>query len=307
MYNVFVSYLREDKTQALRLANELQSNGAAVWVDVSDLSVGEPWREEIADAIRDAEFFLACFSSTYEKRPINGMLEELNYVLKLRSSGQKHPEILPIKLNECHIPDIRIDSDTSLNDLHWFLFDDQNWEVGVRQLLDITLRLAKERARNQLKLAAEEVVARKSELVTAQEELRTHERRAIQEHIQQQMFRNSNRQISSGISYEPPSVWPAQQVAKKEVEHEYALSQYHKLQVEFVKRFGEDFHPLGGLVDRMDEEEKRIQQSFQDERQAEDASINRAMSDVWVLLIGITVLIVVLFSLWRLLKWLLGF
>lgn len=305
MYNVFVSYLRDDKAQALRLAGELESNGALVWVDVSDLMLGAPWREEIAQAIRQAEFFLACFSSTWEKRPVNGMLEELNYVIKLRNSNERYPEILPIKLNECHIPDMRLDSKTNLNDLHWFLFDDKSWDDGVRQLLEITLRLAKERARNQLQAEAREVVAKNSELVRAQEELQTHERRIIREQIQREMFRDKN---SPGFSsYEPPSAWPAQQVAKKEVEHEYAMSQYHKHQVEFLKRFDEDYHPLGGLVAQMNEEEERIRQSFQDAQRAEGARINHEVSEIWVFLIGITILIAVLVILWRLLKWALGF
>jgi hypothetical protein len=308
MYNVFVSYLRDDKTQALRLADELQSHGAIVWVDVSDLLPGEPWREEIGEAIRETEFFLACFSSTYEERPDNGMLEELNYVIQLRKSGQKHPEILPIKLNECDIPDISIDSDRKLNELHWLLLDDTNWDDGVRQLVELTLRMARERAKNSLKMEAEEVAERHSALVRAQEELKTHERRVIREQVHREMFRDYDRQRSPEISrYEPPSVWPAQQVTKNELEHEYALSQYRTHQVEFAKRFGEDYHPLAGLVDEMNEEEKRIQKSSEDARRAEEASIDQAMRDMWVLLIGITILIAVLAILSRLLKWVLGF
>src|ERR1044071_1968470 len=98
MYNVFISYLREDKRQALRLADDLKSNGAVVWVDVSDLMAGAPWREEIAEAIRQAEFFLACFSSTYEERPDNGMREELNYVISLRKAAWRpgSPLLFPL-------------------------------------------------------------------------------------------------------------------------------------------------------------------------------------------------------------------
>ena len=308
MYNVFVSYLREDKTQALRLADELQSNGAVVWVDVTDLLIGAPWRKEIAEAIRQAEFFLACFSSTYDKRPDNGMLEELNYAIRLPEAGQKHPEILPVKLNACDIPDLQIDSGRNLNELHWYLLDDQNWEAGVKQLVEITLRMAKEQAKVRLKAEAEEIIVKNSELLQAQEELRTHELAVLRQQTWQQIYRETASQYSTGWhSVELLDVWRAQQVTMRKMEYEYALSQYRKHQLEFIQRFGEEHHPLSELLDKINEETKRIPQSFEDARQAEKARIHQELKEGFVLIILICIVATVLGGILSWLKSVLGF
>jgi hypothetical protein len=316
MYNVFLSYLRDDKTQALRLARELESNGAVVFVDVDDLLTGTPWREEIAEAIRNAEFFVACFSSTSEKRPDNGMMEELKYVISLRKAGQAHPEILPVKLNACEIPDLQIDSDRNLNELHWCLLDDQNWDASVRQLVEITLRLAKERAKINLKAEAEEVAVKNAQLVEAKEELRTHELRTLR----MQRSRETSRHFSTGYStgysrgystdwssFELPNVWPAQHVTMKEMEYEQALSQYREHQVEFVKRFGENYHPLSELSDKMDEEARRLHKAFEDARRAEEADIGKELREIMILFVIIAVVGVVIGVLWSWIKSWLGF
>lgn len=304
MYNVFISYLREDKRQVLRLADELRSNGAVVWVDESDLLTGAPWREEIAEAIRQAEFFLACFSSTYERRPNNGMLEELNYVIKWRRAGNTYPEILPVKLNACDIPNIQIDSQRKLNDLHWSLLDDENWEASVRLLVEITLRKAKERAEISLKADAAEVAEKKSQMVRAEEELTTQQGRAIR----QQVFSQYSQQHSTDLRrFEPPDVWLAQQSTKKKMEYEHALSQYHKHQIEFTQRFGEEYHPLSEFFDKMDEEARLIRKSFEDARRAEDEQIGAALKGLFVLFLLVAAVAILLSIILGWLKFALGF
>lgn len=308
MYNVFVSYLRDDNTEALRLADELQSKGAVVWVDVSDLLPGQPWRQEIAEAIRQAEFFLACFSSTYEERPDNGLREELNYVISLRKAGQTHPEILPVKLNECDIPDLQIDLDTNLKDLHWRLLDDQNWESGVKQLVEITLRMAKERAKTRLKAEAEEVVVQNSQLVWAREELTTHERRVIQQQINREIHRrNSPQYFMESHSFDLPNDEPAKEVARREMEYEYALSQYRQHAVEFVQRFGDEYHPLIELFDQMEADKNRIHQLFEDARRAEEARIDEAVKAAVVFLCLLTLVGILCGTVWDWFKSAVGF
>jgi hypothetical protein len=210
----------------------------------------------------------------------------LNYVIELRRAGRKHPEILPVKLNECDIPDIQLDSDRNLNELHWLLLDDENWEASVRQLVEITLRMAKERAKISLRVEAEEVAVRNSRLVRAREELTTHERRIIRQQIHRQVFSQYGQKDSMDWQrFELPSVWPAQDVAKKETEYEYAWSQYSKHQVEFVQKFGEEYHPLPEFMDKMAEEIKRIHKSFEDARRDEEASIEEGLKGVTVLIV----------------------
>jgi hypothetical protein len=303
MYNVFISYLREDKEQVLRLAGELRSRGAGVFVDVSDLSIGAPWREEIAEAIRRAEFFLACFSSRYEERPVNGMVTELKYVISLRKEGGQYPEILPVKLNATRIPDIPIDEHRNLSDLHWFLLDDQNWGAGVEKLAEITLKMAKERARNSLRAKAEEVAVKKARVVKAREEFNAHQRREIR----RQLFRANSPERSSYERFEPPAVWPAQEYAKRETELEYAWSEYGRAQVEYVQKFGEEYHPLPEFLDRAAEEEKRIHKSFEDAEKAEDRAITEAIYGFVIMVLLVFLLAVVISFVWGWLRRLLGF
>ena len=59
---IFISYQREDETQAKELYHNLAAHGFHPWMDVEDLHPGENWRLAIEKAISKSDFFLALFS-----------------------------------------------------------------------------------------------------------------------------------------------------------------------------------------------------------------------------------------------------
>jgi hypothetical protein len=59
---VFLSYAREDEARVSRLYDDLAAAGFQPWQDKRDIPEGEPWHEEIRNAVRGTDVFLACIS-----------------------------------------------------------------------------------------------------------------------------------------------------------------------------------------------------------------------------------------------------
>lgn len=122
--SVFISYAREDKAHALRLAADLQARGARVWIDALELLPGQNWTRAIERAISACRFFVALMSSHSVDK--NGYVQrELNLALNLL---ERHPPddvfVIPARLDDCHPQHSRI------ADLQWAdLFD--SWDNAV--------------------------------------------------------------------------------------------------------------------------------------------------------------------------------
>ena len=56
MQHVFISYVKENRTEVDRLCDALSSHGIRVWRDKNDIPPGARWPQTIRGAIRD--FFL---------------------------------------------------------------------------------------------------------------------------------------------------------------------------------------------------------------------------------------------------------
>lgn len=124
---VFVSYVREDSARVDWLCQELEAAGIPVWRDISQLWPGEDWRAVIRRAIRDdALAFLACFSHqsvrqdrTYQNEEILLAISEM----RLRPPGRSW--LIPVRFDDCQIPDRPIGGDQMLSDLQQAdLFED---------------------------------------------------------------------------------------------------------------------------------------------------------------------------------------
>lgn len=135
MSSVFISYVRDDSDRVNRLAQDLESYGVKVWLDKTSITPGLPFREAINQAIRNGTFFIACFSHASSKRDRSYMYEEINIAIdELRHRTLAKPWFISVRLDDCPIPEIRINSVYTIRDLQWVdLFLD--WNSGVRELV----------------------------------------------------------------------------------------------------------------------------------------------------------------------------
>lgn len=144
--HAFISYVREDSAKIDWLERILQSAGIQVWRDTADLWPGEDWRAKIRHAITDnALVFIACFSRHSTSRKATYMNEELLLAVeqsRLRQPGE--PWLIPVRFDDCNIPDIDIGGGRTLSSIqHADLFGkhpDQDAERLVTSVLRILAR-----------------------------------------------------------------------------------------------------------------------------------------------------------------------
>jgi len=148
MKHVFISYCHENKDVVDKLCHALISNGVSVWVDWDNLVPGTPWKQAIHQAIYHGDFFIACFSKEYNTRDKTYVSEELSIAIeKLQQKPIDKIWFIPVKLNECEIPDISIGVGETLQDLQYVnLYED--WETGIQQILNIMPSISSETINN---------------------------------------------------------------------------------------------------------------------------------------------------------------
>ena len=106
MQHVFISYVRENEKTVNRLYHDLTSRGIRVWLDRNEIKPGVRWKTAIRKAIQEGAYFIACFSKEYNDRDETYMNEELTLATEvLRQQPSDKAWFIPVKLNECRIPD----------------------------------------------------------------------------------------------------------------------------------------------------------------------------------------------------------
>lgn len=140
MNRVFISYVRENIEMVDRLCEELKAHKIEVWRDRNNIAPGLRWKREIHRAIQEGAFFIACFSKEYDDRETTYMNEELTRAIEeLRKRPHARIWFIPVKLNECEIPDRDIGGGETLRDLHYVnLYDD--WNRGIQSILNAVQR-----------------------------------------------------------------------------------------------------------------------------------------------------------------------
>ena len=135
--HVFLSYVRENEESVRRLATALERNGIEVWMDRNRIQPGSRWRNSIRDAIENGAFFLACFSKEYESRAHSYMDEELDVAIdELRQYAGERGWFIPLRLNECVVPEKSMGDAGHLADFQWLdLYPD--WDAGFAALLGV--------------------------------------------------------------------------------------------------------------------------------------------------------------------------
>jgi hypothetical protein len=126
---VFIAYVEEDLSMALRLYHALERKGFHPWMDRKKLMPGQNWPRAIEGAIETADFFVACFSRRAGRKR-GGFQSEMRYALDCaRRLPLDQIFILPVRLEECAIP-ARIRNHLQYTDV----FPDFDW--GVERLAE---------------------------------------------------------------------------------------------------------------------------------------------------------------------------
>jgi hypothetical protein len=116
---VFLCHASEDGLRVKKLHDHLHLLRIDAWLDKTELVLGDVWREEILRAIEQTDFFAVCLSRTAVAK--TGFVQ--NEIRLAIQEYQRRPlgsaYLLPIKLEECEIPRIRLDSNLFMTDLHW--------------------------------------------------------------------------------------------------------------------------------------------------------------------------------------------
>ena len=137
MNKVFISYVRENTKIVDLLYQELKSHGIQVWLDRNDIDPGSRWEQAIRRAIHQGAFFIACFSEEYHNRGQTYMNEELTLAIdEMRQRPTDQIWFIPVKLNDCEIPDRSIGGGETLQAFqHVNLYKD--WEINIQRIREI--------------------------------------------------------------------------------------------------------------------------------------------------------------------------
>jgi TIR domain len=116
---VFLCYARADALAVKALQEALEAAGIRVWRDTADLWPGEDWRQKIRRAISDdAMAFVACFSQGGLERGRAAQFEELSWaVTELARRRPGVPWLIPVRLDDCDLPDLDIGGGKTLASL----------------------------------------------------------------------------------------------------------------------------------------------------------------------------------------------
>ena len=137
MNKVFISYVRENTGIVDRLCQELQAHGIQVWLDRNDIDPGSRWEQAIRSAIQQGAYFIACFSEEYNNRGQTYMNEELTLAIdELRQRPTDQIWFIPVKLNECEIPNRDIGGGETLQAFQYVnLYED--WAGSIQRILRV--------------------------------------------------------------------------------------------------------------------------------------------------------------------------
>lgn len=142
--HAFISYVREDSDDADWLQWTLESAGIRVWRDTADLWPGEDWRAKIRQAITaDALIFIACFSRNSLARNVSYQNEELVLAIEqLRLRRPDQPWLIPVRFDDCAIPDLDIGAGRSLGSIQRAdLYGDRREEQAARLVKIVARKL----------------------------------------------------------------------------------------------------------------------------------------------------------------------
>ena len=154
MRHAFISYVREDLAIVDYIAEILTKNGVGVWRDTNNLAAGARWKDKIIEGIRSGSYFLPIFTKRWMNRERTYANEELALAIEeLRLRSRDHIWFIPVRVDDCKIPDHPIGGGERLSDIERVDIAVLGWERGLAKLL-AALGVAKPLLENGEPLAA---------------------------------------------------------------------------------------------------------------------------------------------------------
>lgn len=135
--HVFISYLRENKSEVEKLVNNLQAEGIEVWWD-EYIGGGEIGWDEVRQAIKDCYAFVLCLSKERASQIRSGIYREISEATRIYLDFKPGETfIIPVRLSDCEIPSFTFDATRKLEDLQRIdLFPLTNRSEGVKRLIN---------------------------------------------------------------------------------------------------------------------------------------------------------------------------
>jgi hypothetical protein len=115
-FDVFLSYIREDRELLGDLYIRLKLFGFRCWMDTRELKGGDIWEPEIEEVLASTNVFLACVSSRWAEAR-SYVHRELELAEKRRRSSSL-PSIVPLLLDNSELP-------PALSGYHWIDLNDK--------------------------------------------------------------------------------------------------------------------------------------------------------------------------------------
>jgi hypothetical protein len=118
--SIFISYAREDKRFANKLAKSLRDAGAKVWIDEKDIRGGDDYVKKITAAIEEHKEFLIILTPAAVKSEFMD--------LELLEALEKERALLPVMRRRCKLP-------FRIKNRQYFDFVAYSYREGLAQIL----------------------------------------------------------------------------------------------------------------------------------------------------------------------------
>jgi hypothetical protein len=250
----FLSYRRVDTDKVTALKDALVAKGVDVWIDRESIAPGVDWDPKIYDAIKEASYFVACFSLNTSDEATFGityMYQEVQFAIGLVPA---RPEgwLIPVLLDECEIPAIPVCEGKTIHAYQRVSVAGSDWRTGVDQLAETIGKLKKEDARARLRGFAEKV--REAQRQLAHDEAWCECGHLIDPNLESIRAAFARKALAQ------------QTVEAKRREYEGEYNRY-------VAIFREEFHPYGELLKLIEEERTQEFERVRDEvRRAQEGA-----------------------------------
>jgi hypothetical protein len=116
---IFLSYAHEDFEKVQELYLKLQSAGFEPWYDKKNLDIGDIWENEISKSLKETDFFIFCMSIISVKKKGYIDKEITMAATEFEERGFDKGIILPIRLDNCEIPNTKMGEYYTLDQFQW--------------------------------------------------------------------------------------------------------------------------------------------------------------------------------------------